>query len=77
MDQSAKDFAERYPMGKAGVVVDGREPKDFANAIKELLSADTAKAYEARRKMREYYLAGADNEDRAALFNEVVKRICA
>jgi CDP-Glycerol:Poly(glycerophosphate) glycerophosphotransferase len=77
MDQSAKDFAERYPMGKSGVVVDGREHKDFAKAIKELLSADTAEAYEARRKMREYYLAGADNEDRAALFNEVVKRICA
>jgi CDP-glycerol glycerophosphotransferase (TagB/SpsB family) len=77
MDHSAKDFAERYPMGKSGVVVDGREPKDFADAIKELLSADTARAYEARRKMREYYLAGADNEDRAALFNEVVKRICA
>lgn len=77
MDQSAQEFAERYPMGKSGVVVDGREPKDFANAVKELLSADTAAAYEARRKMREYYLAGADNDDRAALFNAVVKRICA
>jgi hypothetical protein len=77
MDQSAKDFAERYPMGKAGVVADGREPKDFASAVQALIAEDTQQAYEARRKMREYYLAGADSEDRAALFNEVVKRICA
>jgi CDP-glycerol glycerophosphotransferase (TagB/SpsB family) len=75
MDQTSKEFTERYPMAKAGVVLDGREPKDFDPAIESLLNTDTQVAYESRKKMREYYLAGAENEDRAALFNSVVKRI--
>jgi hypothetical protein len=62
-------------MGRAGVVVDGREPKDFAEAITRLLAKDTQEAYEARKKMREYYLAGANEEDRTALFNGVVKKL--
>jgi CDP-glycerol glycerophosphotransferase (TagB/SpsB family) len=77
MDQSAEAFAERYPMGRAGVVVDGREPKDFAEAITRLIASDTQEAYEARKKMREYYLAGANSEDRTALFNSVVKKLIA
>ncbi|MFM2030556.1 MAG: hypothetical protein RI927_176 [Actinomycetota bacterium] len=75
MDQSAEAFAERYPMGRAGVVVDGREPKDFAAAITKLIAADTQEAFEARKKMREYYLAGANEADRTALFNSVVKKL--
>jgi CDP-glycerol glycerophosphotransferase (TagB/SpsB family) len=77
MDQSAEDFTARYPMAKAGVVVDGREPGHFDAAIKQLINTDTQAAYDARKKMREYYLAGANDADRAALFNSVVKRIIA
>jgi hypothetical protein len=56
-------------------VVDGREPKDFAAAITKLIAADTQEAFEARKKMREYYLAGANEADRTALFNSVVKKL--
>lgn len=77
MDQSAEAFAERYPMGRAGFVVDGREPQHFEAAIKQLIGPDTQAAYDARKKMREYYLAGADDEDRTALFNSVVKKLIA
>ena len=77
MDQSAEAFAERYPMGRAGVVVDGREPKDFEAAITSLISSDTQEAYDARKKMREYYLAGANEDDRTTLFNAVVKKLIA
>lgn len=75
MDQTAQAFTERYPMAKAGVVLDGRAPADFEPAILRLLNTDTQATYEARKEMREYYLAGAENEDRAALFNSVVNRI--
>lgn len=75
MDQTAQEFTERYPMAKTGVLLDGREQKDFDSAIMRLLNTDTQAAYDSRKKMREYYLAGAENEDRAALFNSVVKRI--
>lgn len=75
MDQSAEDFAERYPMGKTAVVVDGREPQSFDDAIKKLISTDTQAAFDARKKMREYYLGDAENENRAALFNSVVNQI--
>lgn len=75
MDQSAEEFAARYPMAQAGVVLDGRATNDFDQAISKLLKTDTQSAYDSRKKMREYYLAGAENEDRAALFNAVVKRI--
>lgn len=77
MDQSAEAFAERYPMGRSGVVVDGRESKDFPDAIKRLIASDTQAAYDARKKMREYYLAGANHADRTALFNGVVKKLIA
>ena len=75
MDQTAQEFTDRYPMAKTGVVLDGREPKDFEPAIARLLNTDTQADYEAREEMREYYLAGAENDDRASLFNSVVKRI--
>lgn len=77
MDQSAEEFTQRYPMAKTGVVLDGRAPKDFEPAIARLLNTDTKAAFDARKEMREYYLAGAENDDRAALFNSVVKRIIA
>ena len=77
MDQTAQDFTKRYPMAKTGVVLDGREQKDFDSAIMRLLNTDTQAAYDARREMREYYLAGAEDNDRAALFNSVVQRIIA
>jgi CDP-glycerol glycerophosphotransferase (TagB/SpsB family) len=77
MDQSAEEFSKRYPMARAGVVVDGRQEKDFALAISSLLKTDTQDAYEARKSMREYYLAGASNNDRAALFTTVVRRLIA
>jgi hypothetical protein len=77
MDQSAEEFSQKYPMASAGVVVDGRQEKDFAPAISALLKTDTQDAYEARKSMREYYLAGASNNDRAALFNTVVRRLIA
>ncbi len=77
MDQSAEEFSKRYPMARAGVVVDGRQVKDFAPAIGSLLKTDTQDAFEARKSMREYYLAGANNNDRAALFNTVVRRLIA
>lgn len=75
MDQTAQEFTERYPMAKTGVVLDGRAAADFEPAILRLLNTDTQATYEARKEMREYYLAGAENEDRAALFNNVVNRI--
>jgi hypothetical protein len=75
MDQTAQEFTDRYPMAKTGVVLDGREPKDFEPAIARLLNTDTQADYELRQEMREYYLAGAENDDRASLFNSVVKRI--
>lgn len=75
MDQSAEEFTARYPMAKAGFVVDGREASHFDPAIKQLIGTDTQAAYDARKKMREYYLAGASDEDRAALFNSVVKKL--
>jgi hypothetical protein len=75
MDQTAQEFTQRYPMAKTGVVLDGRAAADFEPAISGLLNTDTQAAYEARKEMREYYLAGAENDDRAALFNSVVNRI--
>ncbi|WP_298118562.1 CDP-glycerol glycerophosphotransferase family protein [uncultured Aurantimicrobium sp.] len=75
MDQTAQEFTERYPMAKTGVVLDGRAPADFEPAILRLLNTDTQATYDARKEMREYYLAGAENDDRAALFNSVVNRI--
>jgi CDP-glycerol glycerophosphotransferase (TagB/SpsB family) len=77
MDLPMDQYLYRYPVSKAGVVIDAQNPASFEATLKQLIGTDTDAAYQARREMREYYLAGADNEDRAALFNEVVKRICA
>lgn len=75
MDQTLETYLFRYPIAKAGFVIDAQNTASISETCLALIGTDTQAAYEARKEMREYYLAGAESEDRAALFNSVVKRI--
>lgn len=75
MDQSEAEFIARYPMAKAGLVIDGRSLENLSEKIQTLIGED--KLFETRKEVREYYLAGASKEDRTELFNRVVKKLIA
>lgn len=71
MDHPAKEFAERYPVAKGGLVLDKLEDSAIQHSVLTVLGEDMLVA--ERKKVREYYFEGANDKDLTKRFVDAVK----
>ncbi|MFM5951385.1 MAG: hypothetical protein ACKOOE_02115, partial [Micrococcales bacterium] len=69
MDETPARFTKRYPIAEGGRVLTQKD-----GLTNELL-ADDPKLFAARKKVRAYYIAGADTQKADALFMKATKAI--
>jgi hypothetical protein len=72
MDIDAKAFSAKYPVAKAGLVLDQLGEAAIRDKISELLGAD--KLVKARTEMRDYYFENASAKDLTKLFVNAVRK---
>ena len=69
MDESADAFTKRYPIAEGGLVLTQKD------AITEELLTDTSALAAKRKKIRSYYIAGADSGKPGELFAKATKAV--